>query len=175
MMDAVFPSSSQLRVSDAEREAVADFLKRHYAAGRLTEHELSERVDAAYGARWESQLVALTDDLPGLDVPDPAPRRLLGLRRAATAVAALVAIIVLVGALPAQLSILFVAVTLPMLMMLAVMLVPLALAVLAVVWLTRLLGGRRRPHPALFPRRQRGWVGVRNLGRSAARRRQVRL
>jgi class 3 adenylate cyclase len=53
-----------LRASDADRERVAELLREHYGAGRLSDDDLSERVEAAYGARTMSELAALTDDLP---------------------------------------------------------------------------------------------------------------
>jgi class 3 adenylate cyclase len=43
---------------------VGDLLRDHYGAGRLSDEELSERVDAAYKARTMSELEALTTDLP---------------------------------------------------------------------------------------------------------------
>lgn len=55
-----------LRVSDADRERAAAALSAHYAAGRLDDQELDERLNAAYAARTESQLRALSADLPPL-------------------------------------------------------------------------------------------------------------
>jgi hypothetical protein len=55
-----------LRASDADREAAVAFLKEHYEAGRLDHDEFGERVDAAYSARYESELQRLTRDLPAL-------------------------------------------------------------------------------------------------------------
>lgn len=54
------------RVSDQERERAAQELREHFAAGRLTEEELDERVQQAYAARTEGQLRALRSDLPRL-------------------------------------------------------------------------------------------------------------
>src|SRR5947209_14982389 len=59
---------SDLRVSDAERDRAAQDLREHYAAGRLTEDELDERVQAAYRARTAAELRALLADLPLLPV-----------------------------------------------------------------------------------------------------------
>lgn len=142
----MFLSSSDLRVSDAEREDVAGFLKRHYAAGRLSEHELSTRIDAVYRARWDSQLVALTRDLPAFEVERPRRRkRHVGLM--VWAVALLVAVTAFLAALPGDMAMLFVAITVPMLIMLVVMLAPFALLALGVAWATRALGrGKRRPY-----------------------------
>ena len=58
--------SDDLRVSDEQRERAAADIREHYAAGRLTDDELSERVQAAYSARTEGELKALTADLPRL-------------------------------------------------------------------------------------------------------------
>jgi hypothetical protein len=58
--------SSRLRVSDQQRDDVAQQLREHFAAGRLTEDELDERVQRAYAARTEDQLRALVADLPRL-------------------------------------------------------------------------------------------------------------
>jgi hypothetical protein len=57
-----------LRVSDQQREQAADALRDHFAAGRLTEDELNERLDAALDARTEPELNALLADLPKLPV-----------------------------------------------------------------------------------------------------------
>ena len=60
----------QLRVSDAERETVADRLRAAVAEGRLTLDEGDERLAAAYAARTREELDPLTADLPE---PPPAP------------------------------------------------------------------------------------------------------
>src|SRR3954469_22753235 len=56
----------RMRVSDAEREHVAEFLRDHCAAGRLTPEELSDRLDRTYHARFEDELAPLCADLPAL-------------------------------------------------------------------------------------------------------------
>jgi len=68
-----------LRISDADREAAAAELREHYAAGRITDSELSERLDAAYAAKTSSELVAVRADLP--DPQAPKTRRELARRR----------------------------------------------------------------------------------------------
>jgi class 3 adenylate cyclase len=55
---------SGLRASDADRERAVELLRHHYGAGRLTEDELSERVEAAYRVTTMSELDALMADLP---------------------------------------------------------------------------------------------------------------
>jgi hypothetical protein len=68
----VIPEPHDLRTSDAEREAVADVLREHAAAGRLDADELEERLGAAYGAQLRADLVPLVADLP-VAAPAPAP------------------------------------------------------------------------------------------------------
>jgi hypothetical protein len=53
-----------IRVSDAEREQVAERLRIAAGEGRLTVEELAERIDKAYDARTADELVPLTRDLP---------------------------------------------------------------------------------------------------------------
>src|SRR3954454_112340 len=60
---------SGLRASDADRERVAERLREHYGEGRLSDYDLSERIDAAYRARTISELEALTVDLPSTQGP----------------------------------------------------------------------------------------------------------
>jgi hypothetical protein len=60
--------SSQLRVSDQDRDEAALQIREHYAAGRLTDDELNERLEAAYAARTEGDLDEIRRDLPPLPV-----------------------------------------------------------------------------------------------------------
>ncbi|HXP56748.1 MAG TPA: DUF1707 domain-containing protein [Streptosporangiaceae bacterium] len=53
-----------IRVGDAEREAVAAQLREHYGDGRLTLDELNERLDQTFAAKTVSELGAVTTDLP---------------------------------------------------------------------------------------------------------------
>ena len=53
-----------LRVSDAERDAVADELGQHFQDGRLDQAELDERVTAAMAAKTVGDLQVLLTDLP---------------------------------------------------------------------------------------------------------------
>lgn len=55
-----------LRVSDVERDAVADRLSVHAAAGRLSLEEHEQRVAAAHVAVLNGDLSALEADLPDL-------------------------------------------------------------------------------------------------------------
>ena len=55
-----------VRVSDQERERAAEEIRQHFAAGRLDEDELNERVSAAYTAKTNGELAVLRADLPKL-------------------------------------------------------------------------------------------------------------
>jgi hypothetical protein len=62
MSEPVDPA--RLRVSDAERHAVAEVLRQAAGEGRLDMDELDERLEATYAARTYADLVPLTADLP---------------------------------------------------------------------------------------------------------------
>jgi hypothetical protein len=53
-----------VRVSDAERQAVARRLERALRDGRITIDEFDERTQAAYAARTRGELEDLVEDLP---------------------------------------------------------------------------------------------------------------
>ena len=72
--------SCDVRASDLDRERAVEFLKAHYAAGRLRHDELAVRSDAAYRAVVISELDWLTADLPAL-FRAPPRRRGVGARR----------------------------------------------------------------------------------------------
>ena len=57
-----------LRVSDAERDAVASELGRHFQDGRLDKSEFDERVSAAMAAKTERDLDNVLTDLPSAPV-----------------------------------------------------------------------------------------------------------
>jgi len=78
------PASDQhMRVSDAERQVVADRLAEHFSSGRLDQAEFDDRVGRAMSAKTRADLNGLFDDLPETGAPaatdpmDPAaqPRR----------------------------------------------------------------------------------------------------
>lgn len=65
-----------LRVSDAERDAVAAELAEHLKDGRLDAAEFDERVGRAVTAKTRGDLDRLLADLPRpAPAPPPAPRR----------------------------------------------------------------------------------------------------
>src|SRR5579859_5443250 len=57
-----------VRAGDTDRERAAADLREHFAAGRLSEAELGQRLDAAYAATTLGELDTLRADLP-----DPRP------------------------------------------------------------------------------------------------------
>src|ERR1700722_12765421 len=61
-------TNQHLRVSDADRSAVADLLARHYGDGRLDQAEFDERITRAMAAKTGGDFQGLFDDLP--DLPD---------------------------------------------------------------------------------------------------------
>jgi len=69
------PHDPDLRVSDAERAEVAERLGQHYGDGRLDQQEFNERVERAMGAKTQSDLSGLFDDLPSLDEQPAVPAR----------------------------------------------------------------------------------------------------
>jgi hypothetical protein len=71
-----------MRASDADREQTADALREHYAAGRLSNDELDERLDVAYKASTVQELAQLGADLPELPAPPSARKAELSRRKA---------------------------------------------------------------------------------------------
>jgi hypothetical protein len=66
----------RIRVGDADRDRVAEFLNTAYVDGRLSRDEYDDRLHNALAARTFSDLDQLTTDLPGtqaLRVRPPAP------------------------------------------------------------------------------------------------------
>ncbi len=65
------PARPAMRVSDAERDAVAQVLQAAFAEGRLDDGEFDERMRAALTARTTADLEQITTDLPS-GPPRPA-------------------------------------------------------------------------------------------------------
>ena len=84
-----------VRIGTAEREAAASALSEHFAAGRLDQHELEERLDRAYAARTGADLEPLFQDLPrpGLAVAQREPDRGSVYRRSTGRSALLIAVL----------------------------------------------------------------------------------
>jgi hypothetical protein len=68
----------ELRASDADRDAVAETLRRSHLEGRLSVEELEERLDRAHHAVTLAELETVRADLPKLPA---APRRRAPARR----------------------------------------------------------------------------------------------
>ena len=66
-----------LRISDQDREQAASEIREHYAAGRLDSVEFEERVQAAYSARTQRELNAISADLPALPPKPPTTTELV--------------------------------------------------------------------------------------------------
>lgn len=68
------PRPPELRISDADRHRIAEFLREAAGEGRIDVEELEERLELAYAAKVYADLVPLVADLPGSGavVPDGA-------------------------------------------------------------------------------------------------------
>jgi hypothetical protein len=62
-------SDQHIRVSDAERNSVAELLGQHYADGRLDQAEFDDRVSRTMSAKTRGDLAGLFDDLPDVHGP----------------------------------------------------------------------------------------------------------
>jgi Flp pilus assembly protein TadB len=71
-------SDQHMRVSDAERQAVADRLAEHFTDGRLDQAEFDERVGQAMSAKTRADLAGLFDDLPETGAPAVAGQAAAG-------------------------------------------------------------------------------------------------
>jgi hypothetical protein len=88
------PDSPDLRASDAEREQVAEALRRHHLDGRIDTEELTERLDRCYAARTTAELRPLLADLPAGERERPgAPRPLAAWPASPLLVVAVVALL----------------------------------------------------------------------------------
>jgi hypothetical protein len=94
---------STLRASDADREHIAERLRKAASEGRLLAEELEERIEAALTARTYGELDGLVADLPVERAPAPRagtltllkrPAIVLGVIVLALAVLAVVALII---------------------------------------------------------------------------------
>ena len=65
------PDPQSMRISDAERDQVADVLREAAAEGRIDFAELDERLHGVFSARTYAELPPLVSDLPGVRVPSP--------------------------------------------------------------------------------------------------------
>ncbi len=92
-----------LRASDADREHVADRLRRAAAEGRLLAEELEQRLSQAFRARTYGELDAIVSDLPGDSVASsarfahPLVRPALALAIGLAAVAVIAAVVLVIA------------------------------------------------------------------------------
>jgi Domain of unknown function (DUF1707) len=75
------PDDPGLRASDEQRERAAEEIREHFAAGRLDEDELDQRVQAAYSAKTQQELLNLLGDLPKLPASPAQQKAELAQRR----------------------------------------------------------------------------------------------
>ena len=96
------PASDQhMRVSDAERQAVADRLAEHFSSGRLDQAEFDERIGKAMSAKTRADLNGLFDDLPETGAPaatDPTTGQLRRRHRHPVLLAALIVFVAIAAA-----------------------------------------------------------------------------
>lgn len=59
-----------MRISDSERDRVAQLLQEHFAQGRLDHEEFTERLSGAYKSRTQGELARVTEDLPERDLAE---------------------------------------------------------------------------------------------------------
>jgi len=74
MSELVPADPPELRLSDEERERVAEFLRDQVGEGRLTLAELEDRLGTVYSARVRGDLAGITRDLPVPSRPSSAGR-----------------------------------------------------------------------------------------------------
>ncbi len=65
----------RMRASDADRDATANVLRRHYTEGRLDAQEYDERIERCYAAKTLAELDELFGDLPRVETREPEPGR----------------------------------------------------------------------------------------------------
>ena len=87
-------SDQHMRVSDAERQEVADRLAEHFASGRLDQAEFDDRVGRAMGAKTRADLGGLFSDLPDTGAPVAPARSRRRYRHPILLLAAVIALIV---------------------------------------------------------------------------------
>ncbi len=75
-------TADALRAPDADRDRAAAALREHFAAGRLSEEELSQRLETVYAATTLGELRRLREDLPDLPLSPRERRAELAVRQA---------------------------------------------------------------------------------------------
>ena len=70
------PRDRRIRAADADRDATANVLRRHYTEGRLNAQEYDERIERCYAAKTLAELDELFGDLPRVEAREPEPAHL---------------------------------------------------------------------------------------------------
>jgi len=140
-----------VRASDLDRERAVEFLKAHYADGRLRDDELAWRTDAAYRAVGLSELDRLTADLPAFVARRPPRRRISPL------VLFLVAacVVAIVATVPPETWLVMLVLLLPLALGLCLIVAPIALPLLVLAWIAHMISRATRPRPR--PPHRVGW------------------
>jgi Domain of unknown function (DUF1707) len=69
LTEGTMATGYNVRIGDADREAIAAQLREHYADGRLTLDELNERLDQTFAAKVKADLDVVMRDLPHVARP----------------------------------------------------------------------------------------------------------
>jgi Domain of unknown function (DUF1707) len=69
LTEGTMATGYNVRIGDADREAIAAQLREHYADGRLTLDELNERLDQTFAAKTKADLDVVMRDLPHVARP----------------------------------------------------------------------------------------------------------
>jgi hypothetical protein len=142
-----------LRASDLDRERAVEFLKAHYADGRLQDDELAWRTDAAYRAVTLSHLDRLTADLPAF-APRPRARR----RVSPAALVLLAAFaVVIVASVPPETWLVMLVVFVPLMVLACLLVAPIAVPLLVLAWIAHVISRATRPRPRHHPPHRVGW------------------
>ena len=142
-----------VRASDLDRERAVEFLKAHYADGRLREDELAWRTDAAYRAVALSDLDRLTADLPAFAPRPPARRR--GFPVALFLLAAFA--VAIAAAVPPETWLVMLVVFVPVMLLACILVAPIAVPLLVLAWLAHVISRATRPRPRHHPPHRVGW------------------
>jgi hypothetical protein len=142
-----------LRASDLDRERAVEFLKAHYADGRLREDELAWRTDAAYRAVALSDLDRLTADLPAFAPRRPARRRVSPVALVLLAAFA----VVIVAAVPPETWLVMLVVFMPLMVLACILVAPIAVPLLLLAWVAHVISRATRPRPRHHPPHRVGW------------------
>ena len=99
--DRIVGRDPNLRAADADRERIAERLRKSHAEGRLDLAEFQQRLERCYEAKTFGQLDELVRDLPRQEEPDERrsfePLRPWGVARLAAMLVALIVVLAAIG------------------------------------------------------------------------------